>query len=63
MCPSKPQQTGLAGPDRAWQVGWGCRVHHPIRSPAAAPARDRLIPLRSTADILDASARTSSPWL
>lgn len=51
----------LQGPGRAWQVGWGSRLHHPIRSPAAAPARDRLIPLRSTADILDSSARTCSP--
>lgn len=59
--PRCPSQRGLAGPGRAWQVGWGCRLHHPIRSPAAAPARDRLIPLCSTADILDSSARTCSP--
>lgn len=47
---------------RRGTVRAGClELHHPIRSPAAAPARDRLIPLRSTADILDSSARTCSP--
>lgn len=57
-CPIERVWQGLC---IAWQVGWGSRLHHPIRSPAAAPARDRFIPLSSTADILDSSARTCSP--